>query len=141
MQDLDSHSSPSCSVTVFIFPKDVYKSDICVVCPLSSEVDVLFNWVMVISTQAISWLIILLINLIVWSHLVRSFPRFPSFSVTLQRGALGLRILTISYTVPRCSWSMGSNSHSWLLPNNKIPHSWLFVFPNKTKPHICLLIF
>ena len=39
----------------FHVPKDACKSDVCVACPLNSEADVLFNWVMVISIQAVSW--------------------------------------------------------------------------------------
>ena len=73
---------------------------------------------------------------IIWSRLVKSLPSFLRSSATLTKCSLGLKILVISYWVPRCSRNMGQISLPWLLPSNKIflfecchPSKWFyFVF-------------
>jgi len=68
-------------------------------------------------------------TVIIWSQLVRSLPSFPGSSMTLARGALGLKILVILYSVPRCSLSMGPISLPLLLLSKKIFLFWFSLSP------------
>ena len=81
--------------------KEVYKSHTCVTCPHYNEVCVLFHWVMVISTHAVSWPSYYN-NM---TSLGKVITKLPQALIHISKRCIGLKnTCGSSYSLPRCSW-------------------------------------
>jgi hypothetical protein len=75
---------------------------------------------LILIRNLVMWDVAGLPTIVIWSRLVKSLSSFLRASATLAKGSLVLKILVISYWVPRCSRSVGPFSFPWLLPSNQI---------------------
>ena len=131
-----AQSSHSFTLLIFLFIQSV-------MWPLGNAVDVLFNSVMVISIQVASWPS----HCNIMISLGKVITKLLQVLTTLARGTIDSKILVISYSVLKCSWSMGPNLLPWLLPSNKIflsdfclPSNWCYFVFHRLQETCVLLI-
>ena len=124
-------------------PEEVCRYDIHVIWPLCYEVDVLFSWVMVISTQAFSWLSHY--NNMIWLHKI--INKLLQILIDISKTCIVLKNTCDFIYSAQVFFERGSIFPPMTTSKYKIFLLWLFIFPASgftvfstcfKKPVLCL---